>query len=215
MDVPLRIVMGLGSAFVCLIPARYRSWWPVRDERDLVVPAILSGVVEMAIGVPGAVIWVAITLQSGFTLAVNPFMAGPFLLIEGIVRALAAISSGEVLPTLPLQLLAWLHGRIESADERRRMGPLVPDVIQHGDGEVWDLRVLSCRPKSHWTSYVTIRYGDRFFHLVARETILTPLRFVYLLKESPETRLVVVVYEYSPEEVLRDDALPRRWQPGL
>ena len=40
-----------------------------------------------------------------------------------------------------------------------------------------------------------------------------PRPHVYLLRKHPQGRLVVVVYEYKPTDVLSPSIPPRRWRP--
>src|SRR5258707_464353 len=37
-----------------------------------------------------------------------------YFLVEGVLRTSATIVSGEVIPSLPLQLIAWIHEKLET-----------------------------------------------------------------------------------------------------
>jgi hypothetical protein len=63
----------------------------------------------------------------------------------------AAIITYEVVPTLPLQLIALAHDRIAKA-----LGPPVEDLVSTGTGE-FALTIASCRPKE-WTPMTTISF---------------------------------------------------------
>lgn len=199
----LTILVKLGSVFVCALPARYRRWWPVRNDEDLRGAAMVSGLIEFLLGVPG-------------TLLPAPTAIGVvsvLFYLEGAVRLLAARSSGQVLPTLPLQIIAWIHNAEERKQVALQLGPVVPDKIERGEGKAWHLRVSSCRTKPHWHPYITIRFEGEFYQMFDEDISSGPRKFVYLLRKNPATRLVVVVYDYDPRDVLNPEVPPRRWQP--
>lgn len=218
MNVVLRIAILTASVFVVLIPKRYRRWWPVEEE-SLRAPAIVSGVIEWLAGAPGAVLYVAVGLETakqglgvaGFVL--NPFFPFVFMFIEGLVRGLAAIASAQVLPTLPLQVAAWLHDYLDAQTTERELGPIFVDKVERGDGQGFDLKIWSSRPKPHWNSYMTIRFEKKFYQMFKEEQAPGPRKFTYLLRLSPEWRHVVVVYEYRPDDVLQPGKAPVRWSP--
>jgi hypothetical protein len=193
-SVPLRIFLKIASVVVCALPSRFRRWWPLQKDEDLRGAAAISGLLE-------------------FLLGLNPLAPSFFLLAEGSVRFAAAFSSGQILPTLPLQIIAWIYDAKERKQVALQLGPLIPDEIERGKGKAWDLRVLSCRSKPHWHRYMTVRFEGAFYQPFDEGVSPGPRKFVYLLRRSPETRLVVVVFEYDPADVMTPDAAPRRWQP--
>jgi hypothetical protein len=203
-SVLLTTLIRIASVVVCVIPARYRQRWPLRRDEDLRGPAMLSGLLEFLSGAPG-------------TLLPAPTVVGvvsALLYLEGAVRLLAALSSRQILPTLPLAIIAKIHDRNESKAFAARLGVLVPDKVERGDGRPWDLRVWSCRAKTHWNSYITIRFDGEFYQMFEESGSLGARKFVYLLRRSPETRLVVVVYDFDPNDVMAPELPPRRWTPG-
>jgi hypothetical protein len=205
----LRILIKIGSVFVCAIPARYRRRWPLQDE-DLRGATIASGTIEFLLGAPGTMLYVGLAVAG---VILNPFLLSVFLLVEGAARLLAALSSGQILPTLPLQIVAWLHDRKEGKQADLLMGPLVADTIERGEGKPWDLRVSSCRAKPHWNPYMTIRFENQFYQMLQEDLSPGPRKFVYLLRKNPTSKLVVVVFEYDPRDVMTPDVPPRRWKP--
>lgn len=124
-----------------------------------------------------------------------------YLMFEGIFRTLAALISEQVLPTLPLAAIAFSHHRIDRWRAERALGPLIPDEVQLGDGSDFDLRVLSCRPKSDWNRYITVEFKDVFYQMFKEEEGPPPRRFIYYLRKSPIGRLVVVIRHYGPADV--------------
>lgn len=124
-----------------------------------------------------------------------------YFLIEGLVRVAAAIATGEVVPTLPLQLISMAHSRLLIAKRERELGPPVPDIVQPGSGD-FALVIASCRPKS-WTALTTIAYEDRFYELVREESAQPPRRWVYVLRKRPEGKVVRgAIYQYASDEVM-------------
>ena len=216
---PVRILVWIASIVVCVIPPRLRRWWPLKNDEDLHGPAAISGLLEFLLGAPGTVLYIANSVNAakgGLGLAgliLNPFAPAVFIFAEGAVRFLAAISSGQILPTLPLQIIVWIQNAMDGKEVALQLGPLVPDEIERGKGMAWDLRVLSCRAKPHWNPYMTIRFEGAFYQMSGEDIATGPRKFVYLLRKHPGTRLVVVVFEYDPRDVMTPDAPPRRWKP--
>lgn len=218
MEALLRLIFGTGSIFVCAIPKRYRRLWPLKHDEDLRAPAILSGTLEGMIGVPGSVAYVAVamdTARDGLGIAgliLNPFLPFVFLMFEGIVRMLGAVGPRQILPTLPLQIVAWIHDAMDGKAREIEMGPVLIDVVERGDGKAFDLCVLSCRAKEHWNPYMTIRYKGEFYQMFQQERMTGPRRFAYFPRKNPEWRHVVVVYEYRLDDVLNPAFSPARWE---
>ncbi|HXE91623.1 MAG TPA: hypothetical protein VNK82_11750 [Terriglobales bacterium] len=125
-----------------------------------------------------------------------------YFLVESMVRLSAAVVAGEVMPTLPLQLVAWSHGFIERKQRQRHLGPRVVDVVKPGAVD-YDLRIESCRPKS-WTALSTIAYQDQLYEVLRAVDGPPPRRFVYLMRKAPLNKVVRGLHQYSPEETLEE-----------
>ena len=125
-----------------------------------------------------------------------------YFAIEGAVRWIAALIHGEVLPTLPLQLISWGGLGIERGRHQAWLGEKVADEVLVGSGQDFALRIASCRPKA-WNGLTTISYQDQLFEMFQEEVAEPPRRFVYLLRKAPASKVVRGLYEYDPEEVLR------------
>jgi hypothetical protein len=122
-----------------------------------------------------------------------------YFVIEGLARLSAAVASGEIVPSLPFQLIAWAHGAMEKKQRERELGPLVEDLVQPGHGE-FALVIASCRPKT-WTNMTTISYEDKLYELVKEESAQPPRRWVYVLRKRPESKIVRgEIYTYRPDE---------------
>src|SRR5690349_14542289 len=104
MSSSIRPFLKIASVVVCVIPARYRTNWPLQCDDDLRGPAIASGLLEFLLGAPGAMMYFATALSfaraglgvAGFVL--NPFLPAVFMFAEGGIRFLAALTSGQILP---------------------------------------------------------------------------------------------------------------------
>lgn len=125
-----------------------------------------------------------------------------YFALEGAVRIVSTVASGEILPTLPLQLVAWTHDLAKGRYHEYELGPRVADLVEPGAPGKYDLKVLSCRPKD-WNHLVTIRYNDQMYEVQSEQTGAPPRRFEYLLRLRPEHKIVRGLRDYDPEEPLR------------
>jgi hypothetical protein len=124
-----------------------------------------------------------------------------YLVTEGTVRLMAAVATNEVVPSLPLQILAWLHGLAEGRHREIKMGPRVVDVVTPGVAPDFDLMIESNRPKP-WNQLTTIRYNEELFEVIREIGGQPPRRFVYLLRKMPGGKIVRGLHHYTPEETL-------------
>jgi hypothetical protein len=128
-----------------------------------------------------------------------------YFALEGLLRALAAAITGEVVPTLPLALVAWVHTRMDARRAERALGPRVLDEVEPRTAySAWDLRIRSCRPKP-WTALTTIFYEEQLYELMAVEPGDPPRRFVYLLRQKQEGKVIRGLHRYRPEETLEKE----------
>ena len=126
-----------------------------------------------------------------------------YFCLEGFVRALAALVTGEVLPTLPLVGAAWALGRTRAAAAEKALGPRVADLVQTGDGSLYHLLIASCRQKEGWDRLMTVSYQEKLYEVTHHEEGLPPRRFLYHLRSKPEGKVVRGLCHYDPAEVLR------------
>lgn len=125
-----------------------------------------------------------------------------YFVLEGLGRVTAAVVTGEVLPSLPLQLIAWAHRTGEGWKQERYLGPRVVDTIAPGDAADHDLRIESSRPKP-WNQLTTISYNDQLYEVARELSGQPPRRFIYLLRKASPNKLVRGLHHYSPEETLQ------------
>jgi hypothetical protein len=213
------------SIFSSLLPRRYRSYQIVASY------ATISGIIEFASClalliyrylqfVPNQVfggtnVALKAAEQGGesaiagsgiFTLA--EFMLRPltialvYFAAEGIVRGVAAFTSGEVLPTLPLAILAYAHEKFAGQRAELALGPRVQDEVEVLNSSDLKLRVRSCRPKPSWDERLTIFYMNELYELAGQENGQAPRKFVYVLRRKPDSKLVRGTFHYDPNEVM-------------
>ncbi len=138
-------------------------------------------------------------------LAFHPVsIIGYYFFFEGVVRTIAALVGHQVIGTLPLYLLAAVHGLWNKAKHGKYIGPVIEDEVIRGTSRSdYDLKVYSCRPKLDWNPYVTIKFEDQFYQLMREEPGPESFRFVYYLRKNPVGRIVVQVLHYQPVEPVR------------
>jgi len=137
--------------------------------------------------------------------ALLEFMIQPLSLIlvyfvaEGVIRTIAVVSSREVVPSLPLQSISWVHSAINHQKHQTWLGPLIEDkVTELNDGECV-LQIESCRTKP-WDMKTTIAYKDQHFEMVDYSEQGPPRRFVYRLRLIPPNKLIRGLHQYDPNE---------------
>ncbi len=224
-----KLVRFLIGVVLSLLPDRYRSrlpWGMVSPSA-----AIASGVLQMLgvfglliyryvlffneqMGAIPTNTVVAATEQGGDTavrglglILLLAYLLRPltllliYFVIEGLVRVAAAIISSEIVPTLPLQLIALAHARIAKAKHEHDLGPLVEDLVSPGAGD-FALCIASCRPKA-WTHLSTISYQDRLYELVREDHAQPPRPWLYILRKRPESKVIRgAIHHYRPDELL-------------
>ena len=140
------------------------------------------------------------------------FFADPITLlliyfqIEGLVRAIAGMITGDAVASLPLQLLSATHTQIKRFAAERSLGPRIPDEVQKsglGATDKYDLLIASCRPKAdrHYRLN-TIAYEDELYEVTEMQNGPPPRRFIYLLKKKHAAKLVRGLHHYDPRDVL-------------
>ena len=217
-------IVGL---FVTVLPQQYRRWWP-QSERDLLGPAIGSGVLQMTLGLGGLVASFVIFMDQRLAsilsvtgptadravlggvglVSMAEFVFRPmtilivYILVEGIVRVASAFVSGEVCGNLALHGIGAIHMALVPGFVERAMGPRVPDRVKAVEGKVYDLLVASCRRKPTWDRLITIRYQDELYEVLKEVRAQPPHRFMYELRKNPSGRVTRRIHDYDPNEAL-------------
>ena len=138
--------------------------------------------------------------------ALSEFMFHPlhafllYMVYEAVIRAGAAFISEQIIGTLPLYVVGWVHGLFDKGAHRRYLGGRILDeVLPNGDGFI----VRSSRPKLHWNPYMTVEYRGEFYQMVKEEPGEKPRRFTYYLKKNPVGRVVVKIDRYKVDDVMK------------
>src|SRR5579883_1497304 len=118
---------GLAEFFLslCLLVAYYFIFTG-RFMHGIPDQALLQGAKKM--GDTGVMGFGMIVLLAYLTSPVTLILI--YFLIEGCVRALAAWVTNEIIPTLPLQLVASLHRLVERTVAEFKLGKRIPDEVQ-------------------------------------------------------------------------------------
>ena len=160
--------------FVAMLPNRYRQWWP-QSEDGMVPAALASGLILMATAfllfcARYLIFFQRRVVELGMQILNSPesnvpvygvgivasgeYMTQPttwlliFATIDSAFRFLAALSVGEVVPTLPLYPVVWIHGRLDAWAAEKKLGPIVPDRVQAVERKAYDVLVGASRKKA-------------------------------------------------------------------
>ena len=186
------------AAFAVLIVLRYPAFIKSSMGPDAMERAQLGA---MEKGGETAVIGFGLILLAAYL--VSPLtIVLEYFLAEGFVRALAALVTGEVVPTLPLVVADWAMGRTQAAAAEKALGPRVVDLVQTGDGSLYHLLIATCRPKQGWDHLMTVSYQGKLYEVTRQEQGIPPRRFLYHLRLKPEGKVVRGLYHYDPAEAL-------------
>ena len=127
-----------------------------------------------------------------------------FFFLESVFRGFAALEGSSIVGTLPLYSISLVHGLLDKASHKLYLGKLVADRIVPGSEKLgYAIQVQSCRPKLDWNRHVTVEFRGEFFECFKEEQGPPPRRFIYYLRRSPASRLVVVIQKYRPNDVMR------------
>ena len=217
------------APFYTLLPRRWRQAGGYESERALVPAAMISGLGEACAALLVLSVWYMYyfntlgrkysVFQPGsahfafsstevaggavfITFALNPLTwTIIYFGVEGIVRTLGALTTGEVVGMLPLYgfELGWRAAR------RRRQAPelpLVADEITPG-GDGCDIHIASCRQRDGWKYPFTLRYAGAYFQVIGEKYMgVGPRPFIYSLRRLPAAEVARGLSNYDPTDVL-------------
>jgi hypothetical protein len=214
--------------FYTLLPRRWRTGKRHGSEEFLGHAVLISGVLESLVslailrswyvtffgmlsekytqyaltthGVPTP--WEEVT-QAGFVTFITHPLTWVILFfgLEGIVRGVAGLVTGEVHGIFPLYMVALAF----DATMKRRLRPdsaLVRDEILPGDDKC-DMRIACCRLRPAWKYPFTLRYGGTYFQVIAeKHTHVGTRPYVYSLRRLPLGEVARGLKNYDPDDVL-------------
>lgn len=192
---------GLLQCVLCLGIFCFRYLWFLQYRVGVFADQLVRHAADEAMGAT-SVQFGAGTVTLGEYLIQPLTIALGYFAMEGAVRWIAALIHGEVIPTLPLQLIALADRGIERRRHQAWLGAAVPDEVLRGSGQDFAIRVASCRPK-RWGPLTTISYQEELLEVFKEEIGEPPRRFIYLLRKAPKSKVVRGLHQYDPEEVLR------------
>ena len=218
------------APFYTLLPRRWRGGARYESERALVPAAMISGLAEACAALLALSFWymyyfntlgqkysafrpgsahfafgsTEVTGGAVFiTFALNPLTwVIIYFGVEGIIRTLGALATGEVVGMLPLYgfELAWRAAR------RKRPAvelPLVADEITPGGGNC-DIQIASCRQRDGWKYPFTLRYAGAYFQVIDEKYMgVGPRPYIYSLRRLPMGEIARGLHNYDPTDVLR------------
>lgn len=233
-ELVLFMIQFLGGFVVVLLPERFRREWLPQWQGNLRASAVVSGIAQMlaALGllivryprfVNEQVAQIDVRVINGMAekggdtavrgigiilLAAYVLLPLSVLLIyfafEGVVRLVAAVSTGEVVGTLPLAIIDIAGQKWNAYYAEKKQGPRVPDLVSvpETDGSGYDLSIASCREKPGWDDLMTISYKETLYEVVDRVEGDEPRRHVYRLRRAPLHKVIRGLHHYDPEEVM-------------
>jgi len=188
---------GILEVLLCL-GLLIRGYFAYMNERMASIPALaLTKAGER--GGESAIMGLGSILMLEYMIQLTTLML-VFLMLEGFVRAIAAVASDEVLPSLPLKVLAFLHAKLDARAHEKQLGARIRDEVRP-DAAAQSLQIASCRPKP-WTRLTTISHQGEFYEIVAESKGPAPRPFVYVLRKKPPTGVIRGIHPYDPDEVL-------------
>jgi hypothetical protein len=220
----------LFGPFLSLLPATWRARLPSAESIRWRPATFISGALEALVSLWALVVWYSYSVthhtpvQLDSALRAHPnihpnemtmgllgyvFVAlNPVTWIicwfwfEGVIRALGAAFTEEIVGTLPLWIIDKAHRALRQWSQNRQRPPRVPDEVTWlGDGQAEALMIMSCQPKPTWPDRPTIRFQDEFFK-VERSIAGTGLRpYVYHLRRVQPGEIIRAPENYDPEAV--------------
>jgi hypothetical protein len=134
---------------------------------------------------------------TAFTLRPVPLSLA-YMAVEGAMRAFMAVAMGTILPTLPLGIVAAVHGLFGARKRREAAAVLAIDIVEPARDDTYDWHVLSAQPKREWGPYTGIQYKGELYLLDGEQSELGLRPFGYRLRKNPPGNLLVVVSNYDP-----------------
>jgi hypothetical protein len=212
--------------FVTMLPRRWRAKPLATVSIQLSRASMLSGIVEAALAIVSLTVWYSIYVTLLSSAAAHSSVAVPeqsanrigmfayvwfwlnpitwvvaYFVLEGAMRFLAGLVTGEAYAILPLWALERSLRFVEQRNARPAL-PLVADEITPGDASC-DMKIASCREKSNWKYPFTIRFAGSYFQVVGSVNLdAGPRPHVYSLRRLPPGEVAGGLKNYDPADIL-------------
>jgi len=252
--------LALGTV-LALLPRRWRRGFGLDEAIPWARAAALSGCAESSLAFIGLVYWYSHSVTTWAANGLDSAMRnGPeaqvpgqaigfsalmlwlihpltwcvgYFVLEGLVRLLAAVSTEQVVATLPLVGVDWIYGKLSGrapeGDAKHtpsakaqvqefvsslkrgvmvlRLPHLEDECRETGEGPESFLEIHASHPKAEWNPPRVVRMGDAYYRLEGAVQGKPPRPFIYRLRRlaAGVPGRTVLVYE-SP--------LPAREMPG-
>lgn len=121
-----------------------------------------------------------------------------FLVADGALRSWAAFITDEIVPSLPIALVAIAQGWLRARRLEKSLGPALRDQFERSQGMDYDIRIAAQRPKDGWRVSTTVSVAGEFYEIVRMETESGIRPFIYLLRKLPAGRVMRGMYRYDP-----------------
>ena len=215
--------------FYSFLPRVYWRGWRPSSTVDFVRSAVLSGLLECSVCLYFLIVgfWhflasraqqlQPVDISEGTRLYLLgilslEYLFHPWTLIgivfagEGALRASAAFFTDEVIPSLPIRLIAFAQGRLEARRKAASGGPDIPDLFERVPAETCDVRISAQRSKDGWRSSVTVAVEGEFYEIAQVVTGAGLRPFVYLLRKIPAGAVMRGMYRYDPPASFKEES---------
>ena len=127
-----------------------------------------------------------------------------YLTIEGLIRFIGGLITGEIVPSLLVYSGFRAAGSLSRLRERRRAAPPLPDTLDRlPDGCV---RIASSAAKAGWNASITIGLSGQWMEVEREEQGAAPRSFVYILRPASTGRILRGYQEYDVQSALASNA---------
>ena len=118
-----------------------------------------------------------------------------YLAIEGLVRFVGGIITGEIVPNLLVSLYFKTADSVSRSSARRRSPSPVPDIAERlANGRI---KIASASQKAGWNSSITVGIGGEWFEVESEAQAPPPRAFVYILRPASPGKVLRGYQEYD------------------
>jgi hypothetical protein len=129
-----------------------------------------------------------------------------YLAIEGFIRFVGGLITGEVVPSLAVSLLFKALNSFSRARNRRQSVLLPVDLLETlPEGRI---RIAAAGAKAGWNASITIGLNGQWFEIEREETGVLPRAFIYILRPAAPGKILRRYEEYDFASAL--DRTPAR-----